>query len=126
MRKAEQSPGSLATTRSSPPRDRFGALPPDADRSSRYWLEERPALALSFWVGRLWRRISARRRQRAKNRTAGPLGYRWCDATERHMINELIGLHRRPFRHQPRVAADHSPSAAREPAPEKPKDRFVV
>ena len=99
MRKAEQSPDSLATTRKSSPRDRLGALLPDADRFSRYWLEERRALALSFWVGRLWRRISTRRPQGARNRTGEPLGYRWCDATERQMINELIGLHRRPFGH---------------------------
>ena len=34
--------------------------------------------------------------ERQRRELAAMSGRRWCDATERHVINELTGSHRRP------------------------------
>jgi hypothetical protein len=79
-------------------RYRFGALGAQSDGHSSCWPKESPSPGPTSWIGWLWQRIAAGRRQHPYDRPGIPLGYRWCDATERRMIDELIGVHRRPFR----------------------------
>jgi hypothetical protein len=97
MEWSEPAPDSLTITRASSQRDRFGAPGALSDGHSSCGPRERFSPSPTLWIGWLCQRIAARRRQRADDCIAVPLGCRWCDATERRMLNELIGVHRQPF-----------------------------
>ena len=74
--------------------DRHRSAPADAWRVAATTMVVVGLAAFVGWLRGFWQT------ERQRRELAAMSGRRWCDATERYVIDELTGLHRRPARHQ--------------------------